>query len=1042
MTVSFTAEPQADGQSYAWSFPGGEPATSTDPNPSVVYNTPGSYDVSLSITNAAGTETTTETDYIIVGAGPNAAFTYANTVGEGEVVFTSASSDATSYSWDFGDSNSSDVANPTHTYAAEGTYTVVLTTTNACGSNSTQQEVTIVFPPTVSIVVSENEGCAPLTVTYTADPERDDYTYAWAFPGGEPATATTSTVMVTYATTGSYTASVTATNAAGSTSTTLANPVVVSSRPTASFTTDYTVGELTATFTATATHVPDEDSPYQWDFGDGMTGSGQTTSHTYDTAGTYTVSLTVTGPCGSLTITDELTVIVPPQGGFTASTTSGCEPLSVTFSPVDQGSGYTYQWSFPGGNPAISTEIDPSVIYENAGTYTVGLTVTNAAGSVTTMEEDYISVAASPTAAFISNNEVGALEVDFIATPGNASSWEWDFGDGNTASGRMASHTYATDGEYRVRLISSNACGADTTFRTISLLLPPEAVIVASTTTVCVDEVFDLQAQPTGLGYTYTWVLTGANPAMSTNANVQLSYPTAGSYTVELTVSNAAGSSTTSETIRVNPAPTASFSFTTNGLNASFTSTSTDADAHSWNFADLGTSTEENPTFSFPGTGAYPVTLTVENDCGTDTFVATVNIDGQVPTVSFEVANNSGCAPLEVSFTNTTLGGDNWAWSFPGGEPAVSALENPTVTYSTPGTYTVTLIATNAFGSSSLSRENIVTVLDNTQAAMSYELDVTTATFTDNSTAATQVEWQFPDGSTSTESNPTYTFPGNGIYTVSLIATGPCNTDTSSQEIIIDGPLPEVMISRDVEKGCVPLTVQFTDNSTGTPLSWAWSFPGGEPATSDAANPTVVYTTPGIYDVGLSVRNAYGSSSEVWTEYIEVDDVPGVTDIQQATFDGLTYGFNTTPSDPAWDYLWTFPDSSTQTSREAIYTFASSGIYTVSVDVSNNCGTVTLVDTVMIIVDNVVAPEWSRQLELYPNPTAGDLQIRATGWPAAGVLEVRLFNALGQELQSQMLKLASGSWQHFLDLHNLPAGTYQLQFLWEGRWWTAKISKI
>jgi PKD repeat protein len=410
--------------------------------------------------------------------------------------------------------------------------------------------------------------------------------------------------------------------------------------------------------------------------------------------------------------------------------------------------------------------------------------------------------------------------------------------------------------------------------------------------------------------------------------------------------------------------------------------------------------------------------------------------------VSFTATNNSGCGPLEVSFNNTTEGGESWSWSFPGGEPASSTEENPSVIYRNPGTYTVTLVATNAFGNSAFSRENTVTVLAPTAADFSHEMDVTTANFTDASTGATSLEWLFPDGSTSTLANPSYTFPGNGTYTVTLIATGPCNTDTVSQEILIDGPLPEVSISQDIASGCAPMTVQFEDASSETPTTWSWSFPGGEPASSALANPLVTYAEAGLYEVSLTVRNAYGESTETWTDYIAVAAAPTASVIERITTDGMTYTFTTSPADDTWDYQWTLPDGSTQDSPQASYTFTESGSYPLSVMLSNDCGSLTLTDEIVVNISATENPGWAQQLFLYPNPTAGDLQIRATAWPAAGSLEIRLFNNLGQRLQSQVLNLGSGSWQHSLDLDNLPAGTYQLQFLWEGSWWTAKISKI
>ena len=112
LTVEFSAGPEGEGQTYLWQFTGGDPVTSTDPNVSVTYTTPGVFDVSLTIANAAGSETTTEVGLISVGQGPEAAFTVDNTLGSADISLTNNSSFADSYEWFFGDGNMSTATEP------------------------------------------------------------------------------------------------------------------------------------------------------------------------------------------------------------------------------------------------------------------------------------------------------------------------------------------------------------------------------------------------------------------------------------------------------------------------------------------------------------------------------------------------------------------------------------------------------------------------------------------------------------------------------------------------------------------------------------------------------------------------------------------------------------------------------------------------------------------------------------------------------------------------------------------------------------------
>ena len=135
LEVSFSDLSSGGVTSWAWTFVGGLPATSTEQNPVVTYSQPGIYEVALTVTNAQGSNTLTLSSYIEVLAQPTAGFTFLND-NSGAINFTNTSSDATSYSWDFGDGNSSTEENPTHTYASSGIYEVVLTVSNECGENT------------------------------------------------------------------------------------------------------------------------------------------------------------------------------------------------------------------------------------------------------------------------------------------------------------------------------------------------------------------------------------------------------------------------------------------------------------------------------------------------------------------------------------------------------------------------------------------------------------------------------------------------------------------------------------------------------------------------------------------------------------------------------------------------------------------------------------------------------------------------------------------------------------------------------------------
>lgn len=169
----------------------------------------------------------------------------------------------------------------------------------------------------------------------------------------------------------------------------------------ANFTSNVTSGvaPLSVTFTSTSSGSI---TGYSWNFGDGSTSTAQNPSHSYTTAGAYTVSLSVTGPGGSNTGTkasyinvSQPTVTSPPVSGFTVDKTSGAAPLTVNFASTSTGSINSYNWSF--GDGTGSTAQNPSHAYGAAGTYTVALTVTGAGGSNTMTKTNYITTTITVT---------------------------------------------------------------------------------------------------------------------------------------------------------------------------------------------------------------------------------------------------------------------------------------------------------------------------------------------------------------------------------------------------------------------------------------------------------------------------------------------------------------------------------------------------------------------------------------------------------------------------------------------------------------------
>jgi len=199
-----------------------------------------------------------------------------------------SSSSPTSWLWDFGDGNTSTAQNPTHTYAAAGTYTVCLTASNACGSDSTCSSVTVSCAAPVAAWSNTNQNLsASFTDLSTVAPS------SWLWDFGDGSTSTMQNPNHTYAAPGTYTVCLTVSNPCGSDSS--CTPVTIDCpMPVASW--NNTSQNLNVSFTDLSAPAP---TSWLWDFGDGNTSMTQNPNHTYAADGSYTVCLTSTNSCGS-----------------------------------------------------------------------------------------------------------------------------------------------------------------------------------------------------------------------------------------------------------------------------------------------------------------------------------------------------------------------------------------------------------------------------------------------------------------------------------------------------------------------------------------------------------------------------------------------------------------------------------------------------------------------------------------------------------------------------------------------------------------------
>jgi PKD repeat protein len=291
------------------------------------------------------------------------------------------------YQWAFGDDMTSTLPNPTHAYTIPGNYSVALTATNLTDSDTATDTVTIYSAPTADFAAAPLTGPYPLTVTFTSTatttpPGDPTLTYLWHF--GDDATSPAPHPIHTYTTTGNYTVALRVSNAAGSDALTCTNLITVRVPVQANFTAWPTSGvaPLTVAFTNTSSG---NYTATLWHFGDGLTSTLDSPTHTYAVGGMYTVALTVYEVVGTALASHTetkfayITVHTPVQANFTAWPTSGVAPLTVAFTNTSSGNYTSTLWHF--GDGLTSTLDSPTHTYTAGRTYTVALTVHEVVGT-------------------------------------------------------------------------------------------------------------------------------------------------------------------------------------------------------------------------------------------------------------------------------------------------------------------------------------------------------------------------------------------------------------------------------------------------------------------------------------------------------------------------------------------------------------------------------------------------------------------------------------------------------------------------------------
>ncbi len=920
--VNFTNTSSGPGTlSYIWDF--GDNTSSTDPNPSHIYNKSGSFTVKLTVNSSDGcTDNVVKTSYINVANFKVDFNAPATSCQNAAATLTDKSTaGASSASWLIDGVPSYQLpGNWNPTFNTPGDHIVQLNESYGGCTLSASKKITIKKAPVLNgFVMTSSGSCGAPAIYQFKDTSAGTTKWQWNFSGIAGASdATTQTASHSYPTNGNFPVLLTATNADGCSSSVtqfvnLGKPDIrVYQVKSSSVNGNSGCNYLTTTLAATP---PGQISAYQWNFGDGTAGStAAQPEHTYANPGIYTVKLNYTTVSGCKGESDygPISIYTKPKADFISqSGTNICGNTPVNFKDRSTGTVTNWTWDFGDGVYSdVQNFQNPTPQYSYAGTFTVRLIASNGTCSDTISKINYITVSPPFPHILEAVNSCDGNHglVKFPQDSYGVLKWTWDFGDGTTASYNSlldtTLHTYAKTGIYKIILTAVNGQCVVKDSNVANVLIRQSPLLSSTSTSICENStltatVSNLEFPPYQIGYAYNYDITkiqygdgkpytGTNPGINGfNNNDRLTFSglTPGEQSIRLIVNSAflhCPDTTNLLTVQIK-GPIVGFKFVNNNVcyrspvivqdtsKATFNST---LKTWEWDFGDGQklTATNNQPvSHVYANPGSYAITLKVTDQDG---CFSTGSVGGQVaktngPKASYVYSPPYISPNAQVNFTNTTNTGNSstvqYNWDF--GDGNSSTATNPVHTYPNLGAYKVRLIAKDMVTGCTDTTVQVLNVKNvfasfnsNTSYINKDNCPPLVASFVNTSTNALKISWDFGDGSSSdNQTSVSHTYNKAGIFLATLYAYGLNNTVDSIIDTIIVKG-PYAIIEGDPLQGCLSQAVTLKAVVKNA-ASYTWDFADGTLLHTADTFAVHQYQAPGVYNPSLILQDRNGCSA-------------------------------------------------------------------------------------------------------------------------------------------------------------------------------------